>query len=732
MTQITAADLDNAKLDVNTIADIANSTGISVVDRLGATRLTANEAIRQMGYQVPVTYATSLVMSTLTQTVNYLGVVYAPLPTMIPFTTSGTFETTKFYVIQNNEIVKKYNTYADILASGGAILDNTRADTSGYHAAGDGGENSFYWDSTSTETHNGGTIIKPSSVSGAGRWLALDNTRVSLAQFGAIAGIDSTDVIIACFTHANSLIRDGLVSTIKNAGCTVIIEPVVYSLDIISTPINILCNVENLGGDFVVPLAYAGTVLVVGHTTSGTNLADAHIELPVVRKPTSSNPLIAGSIGVQLRNINASRIYLSRINYFETALKCGGLGEGTVYNDIFLSQLAYGKVLISLSPGSAGWCNSNRFFGGNLSQSSGFAGGTRLSGYKHLLVDGRSPATSVVGNSFYGTSFEGDVSEFTFDFNFAYKNTFYGCYHETGRATAAVTVSGDTITRVAHGFVVGDKLTFQASAAPTGMFLAAAYYVVSVPTSDTFKVSLNKGGSAVTFSSTGTSVTCLLASVFRFNQTGAEICVDNKLVNLLLTSSSDINVLQTGQAINNGIDPQNGDIKAAYSEQDAPVFRGQNTASTAANKPIFAAYSNSNNPDTSVNLWGAALSSNGVLYQSSGVYVGALKNNGGSMTYQRAGEAAFEIASCTRSPTLLAVTALSCTAGAQTSTTLTLTGAAVSDHLTFTPSSLPIGIIIASAIITSANTITVSFYNYTGGAISLTANFQAMATRRYY
>jgi hypothetical protein len=103
------------------------------------------------------------------------------------------------------------------------------------------------------------------------------------------------------------------------------------------------------------------------------------------------------------------------------------------------------------------------------------------------------------------------------------------------------------------------------------------------------------------------------------------------------------------------------------------------------------------------------------------------------MTYQRAGDAtAFDIASCTRSPTLLAVTALSCTAGTQTSTTLTLTGAAVSDHLTFTPSSLPTGIIIASAIITSANTITVSFYNYTGSTILLNANFQAMATRRYY
>ena len=40
MTQITAADLDNAKSDVNTIANIANSTSTSVTDRLGNTRRT--------------------------------------------------------------------------------------------------------------------------------------------------------------------------------------------------------------------------------------------------------------------------------------------------------------------------------------------------------------------------------------------------------------------------------------------------------------------------------------------------------------------------------------------------------------------------------------------------------------------------------------------------------------------------------------------------------------------
>lgn len=40
MTQITVTDLKNAKLDVDTIADIANSTAESVIDRLGETRRT--------------------------------------------------------------------------------------------------------------------------------------------------------------------------------------------------------------------------------------------------------------------------------------------------------------------------------------------------------------------------------------------------------------------------------------------------------------------------------------------------------------------------------------------------------------------------------------------------------------------------------------------------------------------------------------------------------------------
>ena len=41
----------------------------------------------------------------------------------------------------------------------------------GYYAAGDGGGGRFYWDSTNATTDNGGTFIKPTAVSGNGRWV---------------------------------------------------------------------------------------------------------------------------------------------------------------------------------------------------------------------------------------------------------------------------------------------------------------------------------------------------------------------------------------------------------------------------------------------------------------------------------------------------------------------------------------------------------------------------------
>jgi len=79
--------------------------------------------------------------------------------------------------------VQSFNSIAALRLRSGTTIANA-AKTLGYYAAGDGGGNSFYWDGTSTATDNGGTVIKPTAVSGAGRWLAVNPYFVTFAQFG--------------------------------------------------------------------------------------------------------------------------------------------------------------------------------------------------------------------------------------------------------------------------------------------------------------------------------------------------------------------------------------------------------------------------------------------------------------------------------------------------------------------------------------------------------------------
>ena len=90
--------------------------------------------------------------------------------------------------------VQSFNSIAALRLRSGTSSANA-AKTLGYYSAGDGGANSFYWDSTSVATDNGGTIIKPTSVSGAGRWLAVDSVEVNPLQFGCYANGVADDTV---------------------------------------------------------------------------------------------------------------------------------------------------------------------------------------------------------------------------------------------------------------------------------------------------------------------------------------------------------------------------------------------------------------------------------------------------------------------------------------------------------------------------------------------------------
>lgn len=532
---------------------------------------------------------------------------------------------------------------------------------------------------------------------------------------------------------ANSKVRTGLASSIKNSGACVLIPAGEYNMQGITQAFPVMCNIKNDGAGFVIPSDYAGTVFNVGSFTSAENLAKADIELPDVYKPVSTNTLAAGSCGVRVGNLNASRLVLGRISYFESGVWLGGIGEGTVYNDIYLGQINYCKKLINIVPGSGGWCNANRIYGGNLQQSAGFAGGVRSPGWSFLFVDGRSPATAVVGNNFFGTSFEGNAADYAFDFYGAYGNNFIGCYHETGAPFNPVTVSGDTLTHAGHTLVVGDQIAFIASTLPTGMLDVTKYYVVSV-SGDTFKVSKNRAGAAETFGSSGSDVRYILSARFRFNMpAGGALCNDNKLINVFTPPSIFLDIIQTGQAQSNGIESPSAKIVETYNLNNAPLYRSRNKA-TGSNRPIYATYKSNINITENPDLWSAALTSEGMAFRENGADLGYLSNQAGILKYKRPSDArVYDIASCTRSPSLLNVNALSVPANGRAIATFTLTGAAVGELVTVTPySALADGIAIAWCSVSATDTVQVCFHNWTGTAISLNAYLHVMSVRNYY
>lgn len=72
----------------------------------------------------------------------------------------------------------------------------------GYYAKGDGGGGLFYWDSTSTETDNGGTIIQATGVS-TGRWKRVFSGAVNVKWFGVFSNTSINHTTTLQYIHDN-------------------------------------------------------------------------------------------------------------------------------------------------------------------------------------------------------------------------------------------------------------------------------------------------------------------------------------------------------------------------------------------------------------------------------------------------------------------------------------------------------------------------------------------------
>jgi hypothetical protein len=94
--------------------------------------------------------------------------------------------------VTNGKDVTIIESIADLRLFAATPEDNDTVDLLGYYASGDGGGGLFYWDISSTETDNGGTIIKVTTVA-TGRWKMVFSGPVSVKWFGAKGDSPTTD-----------------------------------------------------------------------------------------------------------------------------------------------------------------------------------------------------------------------------------------------------------------------------------------------------------------------------------------------------------------------------------------------------------------------------------------------------------------------------------------------------------------------------------------------------------
>ena len=136
-------------------------------------------------------------------------------------TSSNFSDADEFIVDQENETVKmslaqlKQHTGASVnnideLKNFGDAADNLAVNVLGYYSEGDGGGGTFFWDTSSTDADNGGTIIQATGVT-TGRWKRVYSGAVNVKWFGAksdgfaVSPFDNQPVFDTVFNLALSL-----------------------------------------------------------------------------------------------------------------------------------------------------------------------------------------------------------------------------------------------------------------------------------------------------------------------------------------------------------------------------------------------------------------------------------------------------------------------------------------------------------------------------------------------
>ena len=310
------------------------------------------------------------------------------------------------------------------------------AQTSGYYNAGDGGGNSFYWDGTSSATHNGSTVIKPTAVSGAGRWLAINN-KASLLQRGAIGNYQYYEV--SHWYTAGTAYYRGFANL---AAVQAVYPHVTASTDSIDFAVIQSAINASYDGDLIIPkggynlraaradkiLEIRGRINIIG--SYGTDFVITS-DTPNSQDVIQINPTSTADEGVELHNIWIYELSgtpardILRVNLDETH----GLKKLRLFGCLFRTFNTEGRAVRILNPSDN--YNANGVFSVDIERNE-FSGG--------LFAERLGDSVRIRNNTFTGLHIGIDIAMMPFD--------------AINSATAKLSIKDNNITALGGAIVI--------------------------------------------------------------------------------------------------------------------------------------------------------------------------------------------------------------------------------------------------------------------------------------
>ena len=303
-----------------------------------------------------------------------------------------------------------YATYAAQMANTQSLVDGQSCNVIGYYNLFDGGGISMYWSASSTAVHNGVTVRKPTSVSGAGRWLAINNT-ASLKQRGVIG--NRQYYAVSDWYTAGTAYYLGFANL---AAVQAVYPHVTASTDSIDFAVIQSAINASYGGDLIIPkggyflrAARADKILEIRDRINiiGSYGTDFLItsDTPNSQDVIQINPTSTADEGVELHNIWIYELSgtpardILRVNLDLTH----GLKKLRLFGCLFRTQHAAGRAVRILNPANI---NANGLFSTNIERSEFFGG---------LFAEGLGDSVRIKDNTFTGPNIGIDIAMMPFD-----------------------------------------------------------------------------------------------------------------------------------------------------------------------------------------------------------------------------------------------------------------------------------------------------------------------------